>query len=293
MLRRSCARLGSFTLMYMQMDTSNPLTPKDKPVNSFHDEFLKPPVSQAMISKYGPYAKYTDPSLVSVDTTEEVVLNTYPDGQREGRIEVVNGIAEKDFQAGTYDEKFFRKHILLPRPTQTQAERRNVVDYAMSSLILGFLMVSARQCLLPFWYLGMPNMRMVGTMNIEAEIGEMFDRQCRTIVWRGKPIFVYHRSEYQMSQMENLPMSSLKHPETDVQRFPHPEHRRQCVVIGICTHLGCIPQPNEGNYDGFFCPCHGSHYDCSGRIRQGPAPLNLELPPMKWVNANTLYVGTL
>lgn len=293
MLRRSALRTTSFTLMNFQMEMTTPLTAKDKPVNSFADEFLKPPVSEAMVKKYGKYAKYADPAQTTVDTTEEVVLNTYPEGPREGRIEAVVGVPLKDFQVSTYDEKFFRKHILKPARTSEQMYKAKTLDYALNSLLLGSGLYCVRRVLMPMWYFGMPNQRMVGTMNIEAEVGVLDDKQCKTIVWRGKPIFVYQRSDFQVSQMEAVPLNVLKHPETDQFRFPDPAHRKQAVVIGICTHLGCIPTPNEGNFDGFFCPCHGSHYDASGRIRQGPAPLNLELPPGKWIDEQTLYIGSL
>ncbi|EPY35030.1 ubiquinol-cytochrome c reductase iron-sulfur subunit [Strigomonas culicis] len=149
----------------------------------------------------------------------------------------------------------------------------------------------ARYAVLPLWYVGQPAMSMVGQMNIEAEIGSLEDRECKTVVWRGKPVFVYKRSERQMKEILETPMSQLKHPETDEARFP--EKRDMAVVIAICTHLGCVPIPNEGLFNGFFCPCHGSHYDASGRIRQGPAPLNLEVPPYKWLDENNIYMGKL
>ena len=293
MLRRSFTRAFSFSLTSVQLEISTPLTVKDKPVNSWSDEFLKPPVSKELVAKYGRYAKYSDPANMSVDTTEEVVLNTYPEGTREGRIETTTGAPLKEFQAGTYDEKFFRKHILKPRPTEAEADRIKVFDYVLNSLIMGFSIWMVRMTILPLWYIGMPNMRMVGTMNIEAEIGEQDDKQCKTIVWRGKPIYIYYRSDFQMEQVAGTPLSALKHPETDEFRFPDKDHRKQAVVIAICTHLGCIPTANEGNFDGFFCPCHGSHYDASGRIRQGPAPLNLEVPPYKWIDQSNIYIGTL
>ncbi|EKF31604.1 reiske iron-sulfur protein precursor, putative [Trypanosoma cruzi marinkellei] len=297
MFRRSCisavrrTRLNHVSLVFKQLEGSNPLTVKDKPVNSWSDEFLKPPVSKEMLNKHGKYAKYSDPALCTVDTSSEVVLNTYPDGAPQGRIETTAGVALKDYDASMWDEEFFRKYILKPKLPEELEDRARVTDYALNSALLGFVILMARYAVLPLWYVGQPAMSMVGQMNIEAEVGELEDRQCKTIVWRGRPVFVYKRSARQMKELQETPMSALKHPETDEARFP--DHREKAVVIAICTHLGCIPIPNEGLYNGFFCPCHGSHYDASGRTRQGPAPLNLEVPPYKWIDDNTIYIGKL
>jgi len=285
MLRRTAP--ASVSLVFKQLELTTPLTVKDKPVNSWSDEFLKPPVSKEMESKYGRYAKYSDPALSKVDTTEEVVLNTYPEGTKQGRIEVTRPL--KEFDACMWDEKFFRKNILKPKIPDSQMDKGRVTDYALNSVLLGFAIYIARYVLLPVWYVGQPRMSMVAMMNIEAEIGEMEDKQCKTVVWRGKPIYVYKRSAKQMKDVQDVPMSQLKHPETDESRFTG--KMDHAVVIAICTHLGCIPIPNDGLFGGFFCPCHGSHYDASGRIRQGPAPLNLEVPPYKWISDSAVYLG--
>lgn len=297
MLRRTCAtafhktRIAQVSLVFKQLEGNAPLTKKDRPVNSYADEFFKPPKSQEMSIKYGRYAKYSDPALCDVDVSEEVVLNTYPNGSPEGRIEATSGMPLKDYHASMWDEDFFRKHILKPKLPDELEDRARVTDYALNSCLLGFVILMCRYAFLPLWYVGQPAMTMVGQMNIEAEIGQLDERECKTVVWRGKPVFVYRRSERQMKEVLDTPMNALKHPETDEARFP--DHRDMAVVIAICTHLGCVPIPNEGLFNGFFCPCHGSHYDASGRIRQGPAPLNLEVPPYKWLDDNTIYMGKL
>ncbi|CAD2216903.1 reiske iron-sulfur protein precursor [Angomonas deanei] len=297
MLRRSlphalrATRVAQLSLVLKQLEGSAPLTKGDKAVNSFNDEFMKPAVNASMEGKYGRYAKYSDPALAEVDVSEEVVLNTYPEGAREGRIEATAGVALKDYDANLWDEAFFRKHILKPKLPDELEDRARVTDYALNSCMLGFVILMARYLLLPLWYVGQPAMSMVGQMNIEAEIGALDDRECKTVVWRGKPVFVYKRSERQLKEVAETPMRELKHPETDAQRFP--DRQEYAVVIAICTHLGCVPIPNEGLFNGFFCPCHGSHYDASGRIRQGPAPLNLEVPPYKWLDDNNIYMGKL
>jgi ubiquinol-cytochrome c reductase iron-sulfur subunit len=83
---------------------------------------------------------------------------------------------------------------------------------------------------------------------------------------------------------------ALRDPQPDSARV-QAGHEQWLVVIGICTHLGCIPLPHQGNFDGWFCPCHGSQYDSSGRIRQGPAPLNLPLPPYQFISASKIRIG--
>lgn len=92
--------------------------------------------------------------------------------------------------------------------------------------------------------------------------------------WRGKPLFVRHRSSEEVDDVRNVDMSSLRDPQEDVERVVKDDW---LVVIGVCTHLGCVPIANAGEFGGYYCPCHGSHYDVSGRIRKGPAPLNLEV----------------
>lgn len=110
--------------------------------------------------------------------------------------------------------------------------------------------------------------------------------------WRGKPVFIRHRSAKQVEKERAVDHSSLRDPESDEQRAANgrPEW---VIMIGICTHLGCLPIAGEGEYGGYYCPCHGSHYDTAGRIRKGPAPLNLEIPEHEWKDENTLVIGKL
>ncbi|KAJ1820483.1 ubiquinol--cytochrome-c reductase catalytic subunit rip1 [Coemansia sp. RSA 2599] len=96
-----------------------------------------------------------------------------------------------------------------------------------------------------------------------------------TIKWRGKPVFVKHRTQEEIDDANSVNLKSLPDPQDDASRVQMPEW---LVVVGICTHLGCVPTTDSGDYGGWYCPCHGSHYDVSGRIRKGPAPLNMEIP---------------
>ncbi|XP_045784860.1 cytochrome b-c1 complex subunit Rieske, mitochondrial-like [Maniola jurtina] len=125
--------------------------------------------------------------------------------------------------------------------------------------------------------------------SIEVDIANVAPGACVSYKWRGKPLFVKHRTPAEISAEASTPLSSLRHPETPEQRTTKPEW---LIVIGICTHLGCVPVPNSGDWaGGFYCPCHGSHYDNVGRTRKGPAPLNLEVPPHKFLSENLVLVG--
>jgi ubiquinol-cytochrome c reductase iron-sulfur subunit len=125
---------------------------------------------------------------------------------------------------------------------------------------------------------------------IEVDLAPIAEGQDIKVFWRGKPIYVSHRTKKQIDEARSVAVSSLPDPQSDESRVK-PGHDQWLVVIGICTHLGCIPIAHEGNYDGFFCPCHGSQYDSSGRIRQGPAPLNLAVPPYTFVSDTKIQIG--
>ncbi|XP_044745854.1 cytochrome b-c1 complex subunit Rieske, mitochondrial-like [Coccinella septempunctata] len=124
---------------------------------------------------------------------------------------------------------------------------------------------------------------------VEIDLAEIAEGGHTTIKWRGKPLFLKHRLPDEIKDCRATPVSSLRDPETDEQRCPNPDW---LVVIGVCTHLGCVPIPNAGDYlGGYYCPCHGSHYDAAGRIRKGPAPTNLEIPVHEFQADNKLVVG--
>jgi ubiquinol-cytochrome c reductase iron-sulfur subunit len=125
---------------------------------------------------------------------------------------------------------------------------------------------------------------------IEVDLTPVAEGQVIKVFWRGKPIFISHRTKKEIDEARNVNVATLPDPEPDQKRVK--EGKEQwLVLIGICTHLGCIPIAHQGQYDGFFCPCHGSVYDTSGRIRQGPAPANLPLPPYEFVSDTKIKIG--
>ncbi|XP_041986588.1 cytochrome b-c1 complex subunit Rieske, mitochondrial-like [Aricia agestis] len=124
---------------------------------------------------------------------------------------------------------------------------------------------------------------------IEVDISDIGPGNCATFKWRGKPLFIKHRTSADISLEAKTPLTALRDPQTPEERTLKPEW---LVVIGICTHLGCVPIPNSGDFaGGFYCPCHGSHFDNVGRARKGPAPTNLEIPTYKFLSDNLLLVG--
>jgi ubiquinol-cytochrome c reductase iron-sulfur subunit len=125
---------------------------------------------------------------------------------------------------------------------------------------------------------------------IEVDLGPIAEGQVIKVFWRGKPIYINHRTKKEIDEARSVNLASLPDPEPDEKRVKA-GHEQWQVLIGICTHLGCIPIAHQGDYDGFFCPCHGSQYDTSGRIRRGPAPANLPLPPYEFVSNTKIRIG--
>ena len=122
----------------------------------------------------------------------------------------------------------------------------------------------------------------------EVDISQIQPGKSITVLWRGKPVFIKRRTETEISEAQAVNLKELKHPEKDADRVKKPEW---LVMMGICSHLGCVPLSDKGEYNGWFCPCHGSHYDTSGRIRKGPAPTNMEIPKYVFVDENTIKIG--
>jgi ubiquinol-cytochrome c reductase iron-sulfur subunit len=137
-----------------------------------------------------------------------------------------------------------------------------------------------------------PSADVLSLSSVEIDLSGVQTGQRITIKWRGRPVFIYRRSEAEISAARADDTADLRDPEPDSARVQRPEW---LVVIGICTHLGCVPLgqggQSVGNWGGWFCPCHGSHYDLSGRIRKGPAPRNLDIPPYAFLDDTLLRIG--
>jgi ubiquinol-cytochrome c reductase iron-sulfur subunit len=129
--------------------------------------------------------------------------------------------------------------------------------------------------------------------NIEVDVSKIAEGQSITVKWRGKPVFIRHRTPDEIGKANATEVTDLRDPELDQDRAEKPQ---LLVLVGVCTHLGCVPLGQKsgemrGEYNGWFCPCHGSHYDTSGRIRKGPAPTNLAVPPYSYLSDTVIRIG--
>ena len=133
-----------------------------------------------------------------------------------------------------------------------------------------------------------PDASVKALASTEVDVSSVEPGQSITVLWRGKPVFIKRRTEEEINKARSVDVKDLKHPEKDEDRAKNPEW---LVMLGVCTHLGCVPLSDKGEYGGWFCPCHGSHYDTSGRVRKGPAPLNLDVPPYEFVSDEIIKIG--
>ncbi|MCL6607423.1 MAG: ubiquinol-cytochrome c reductase iron-sulfur subunit [Geminicoccaceae bacterium] len=138
-----------------------------------------------------------------------------------------------------------------------------------------------------------PSADVLALASTEVDLSKIPEGSAIKVMWRGKPVFVRHRTAQEIAEAEAVPLAELRDPEPDSARVKKPEW---LIMVGVCTHLGCIPlgtAPGEpkGEYGGWFCPCHGSHYDTSGRIRKGPAPTNLPIPPYTFLSDTLVRIG--
>ena len=156
-----------------------------------------------------------------------------------------------------------------------------------------FAAVGAAATLWPFIKSLNPSADALAEATTEVDVAGVEEGQSITVVWRKRPVFIRRRTAPEIEQATATPVDDLPDPEADADRVLEPEW---LVVVGVCTHLGCIPLgqkagENRGDFGGWFCPCHGSHYDTSGRIRRGPAPANLVVPEYAFLDESTIRIG--
>ena len=147
-----------------------------------------------------------------------------------------------------------------------------------------------------------PSASVLALSTAEFDLAPIEVGQSITVKWRGNPVFIRHRTEKEIAESKATPMSDLVDPvsrnvnapegsdASDINRVVDGKEN-MLIMMAICTHLGCVPVGEAGGFDGWFCPCHGSHYDTSGRIRSGPAPRNLDVPPYKYITDTKILVG--
>lgn len=145
----------------------------------------------------------------------------------------------------------------------------------------------------PFIHQMNPSKDVLALSTTEVDLSPIQQGQAITVMWRGKPVFIRRRTEPEVQQANAVSLAELPDPQADSARAQRPEW---LVVVGVCTHLGCVPLGTKatdpkGEFGGWFCPCHGSHYDSSGRIRKGPAPKNLEVPTYTFLTDTRIRIG--
>ena len=148
-----------------------------------------------------------------------------------------------------------------------------------------------------------PDASTLALATIDVDVSSLEPGMSITAKWRGKPIFIRNRTEQEIEEAKAVPLDDLKDPvarnaniagdapATDVDRSAGEGKENWIVMIGSCTHLGCVPLGEAGDFGGWFCPCHGSHYDTAGRIRKGPAPENLAIPTFEFISDTTIRIG--
>lgn len=135
-----------------------------------------------------------------------------------------------------------------------------------------------------------PDASVQALASTEVDLSPIAEGQIVTVKWRGKPVFISHRTKAEIQAAEATPLRDLPDPQPDSARVQKGKEQ-WLIVVGVCTHLGCVPLGHQGDYKGWFCPCHGSHYDTSGRIRKGPAPANLVVPSYTFTSDTMVRIG--
>ncbi|CAI5782554.1 cytochrome b-c1 complex subunit Rieske, mitochondrial [Podarcis lilfordi] len=196
---------------------------------------------------------------------------------------VHNDVAVPDFSD-------YRRHDVTDaaKSSQESSESRKVFSYFMTATTCVATAYAAKNAVTQFVSSMSASADVLALSKIEIKLSDIPEGKNMTFKWRGKPLFVRHRTAKEIEQEAAVSLTDLRDPQHDLDRVKKPEW---IILIGVCTHLGCVPISNAGEFGGYYCPCHGSHYDASGRIRKGPAPLNLEVPYYEFPSEDLVIVG--
>lgn len=190
------------------------------------------------------------------------------------------------------------KETLVASTETAETTRRDFLYIATGAMGA----VGAAAMVWPFISQLQPDASVLALSSTEVDLGQIQEGQIVTVKWRGKPVFVWNRTPKDIEEAKAVQLGQLLDPvarnanlpadapATDANRAAK-DQEKWLVVIGICTHLGCVPIGHMGEYDGWFCPCHGSEYDSAGRVRRGPAPENLAIPPYHFVSDTKISIG--
>ncbi|XP_029289322.1 cytochrome b-c1 complex subunit Rieske, mitochondrial-like [Cottoperca gobio] len=230
------------------------------------------------LSPYMQATKQTVKSLVSPGA-QHLVPAAAPGGIR---------LAHTDIKIPDFTD-YRRPEVLNPnKSSQESSEERRLFSYLVTGATTVVGVYTAKTVVSQFVSSMSASADVLALSKIEVKLSDIPEGKNMTFKWRGKPLFVRHRTEKEIAAEEAVNISELRDPQHDKERVQNPSW---VIVLGVCTHLGCVPIANAGDYGGYYCPCHGSHYDASGRIRKGPAPLNLEVPYYEFLSEDTVMVG--
>ena len=168
------------------------------------------------------------------------------------------------------------------RSPEDQSKRDFLVKATVATSAVG-----AAAAAYPFISTLQPASNVKALASVEVDLSDIAEGEGKVILWRGKPVFIRHRTAEEIAQVKQDDTADLKDPQKDEERV---KNEKWLIVIAVCTHLGCVPN-DGGNFDGWLCPCHGSQFDLSGRVRKGPAATNLEVPPYEFINETTVKIG--
>ena len=197
-------------------------------------------------------------------------------------------LAHTDIQFPDYTA-YRRPSTLDPKKKNIETEdQRKVFSYLMTGTVAAASAITAKSVVTKVVASMSASRDVLALSKVEVKLNEIPPGKNAVIKWRGKPLFVKHRTQAEIDSVAQVNLSELRDPEADAVRVKKPEW---LVLIGVCTHLGCVPIANKGEFNGYYCPCHGSHYDNSGRVRKGPAPKNLEIPEYEFMDDDTIVVG--
>jgi len=216
---------------------------------------------------------------------------------RQGQTRITSGLgvttSVRSYHAGNMevpDFSYYRKNSCKDPTTKTSdaSGDRTGFSYVVAGSLGVTTAYAAKSVVSQFVSSWSASQDVLALAKIEVKLSDIPEGKNMTFKWRGKPLFIRHRTAAEIEEEAAVDPTSLRDPQTDAERVKDPEW---LVILGVCTHLGCVPIANAGEFGGYYCPCHGSHYDASGRIRKGPAPLNLEVPYYEFPEEGLVVVG--
>ncbi|XP_030645923.1 cytochrome b-c1 complex subunit Rieske, mitochondrial [Chanos chanos] len=220
--------------------------------------------------------------FLSLDSKKGPGISAYVNGYFGARL------AHTDIKVPDFSD-YRRPEVMDPKKSsQESSEARRTFSYLITGSTAVIGVYTAKTVVTQFVSSMSASADVLALSKIEIKLSDIPEGKNMTFKWRGKPLFVRHRTEKEIAAEAAVELSELRDPQHDKDRVVNPSW---VIVIGVCTHLGCVPIANAGDYGGYYCPCHGSHYDASGRIRKGPAPMNLEVPYYEFPDDDTVVVG--